>query len=216
MKIIPREARKITYSTEIRNLKKRLFLSDAQKAFVVGTILGDANLDLNWSKTNYRLRFSHSVKQEDYVMWKYQNLKEWILTKPRYYAKTRSYFFNTISHSDITSLAGLFLKNGKKIIPDSISDFLQNPITLAVWFMDDGNARVDKNRFDGYHINSQSFTLEENQLLVNALYKNFGVFCRIHKNHGKHRLYIGVKANVEKFKKIIQSLVISSLQYKLG
>ena len=72
-------------------------MSDTQRAFAIGTILGDANLELNWSKTNYKLRFAHSEKQKDYILWKYRNLEEWVLTKPRYYAKTKSYFLSVDS-----------------------------------------------------------------------------------------------------------------------
>ena len=60
MKAIPREAGRITYSTDIRNLKK-LRITDIQKAVVIGSILGDGNLNSNWSNTNYRLKISHSI-----------------------------------------------------------------------------------------------------------------------------------------------------------
>ena len=49
MEVIPRETRKITYSTEIRNLIKKLTLNDHQMAVLIGTILGDGHLEPNWS-----------------------------------------------------------------------------------------------------------------------------------------------------------------------
>ena len=80
MKAIPREAGRITYSTEIRNLKN-IKIDDFQKAVIIGSILGDGNLNGNWSKTNYRLKISHSVKQSEYVWWKYEILKDLVLTR---------------------------------------------------------------------------------------------------------------------------------------
>jgi hypothetical protein len=220
METTPRKARRITYSTEIRNLKKRLSLSDAQKAFAIGTILGDANLELNWSKTNYKIRFAHSEKQKDYVSWKYQNLKDWILTKPRYYSKTKSYFFNTISHTDITSLAEIFIKNNKKVIPENISELLENPLTLAVWFMDDGNAIHRNAELHGFHINSQSYTLKENILLRDSLRFIYNLSVEVEKNnHNKHgedyyRLRIN-KSSIDTFQNMLVDHIIPAMQYKL-
>ena len=67
MKIIPREAGRITYSTEIRDLKKLNF-SDIQKEVLIGNILGDGHLCENWSGTNFRLKISQAKRQEDYVI----------------------------------------------------------------------------------------------------------------------------------------------------
>ncbi len=215
MKIIPREARKITYSTEIRNLKKRLTLSEAQRAFIIGTVLGDANLDLNWSGTNYRLRFSHSAKQKDYMFWKLGILRDWFLSEPRYYTKTNSYFLTSISHPEITSIARLFLKNGKKSIPENIFELLNNPLALAVWFMDDGGAIMRNGKFFGYHLNSQSFTQNENEILSKTLTDLCGISVRPEKNHGRYRLRIN-KSSAAEFKSIVANEIIPSMKYKLG
>lgn len=213
--VIPREVRKITYSTEIRNLKKRLFLNDHQKAFLVGTMLGDGHLENNWSKTNYRLKWSHSAKQKDYLFWKCENLKEWFLSAPRFYAKTNSYFATSISHKELTSLASLFLKDGKKIVPSGMTQLLKNSVTLAVWFMDDGNAIMRKGILHGYHINSQSFTKSENQLMAITLTNLYGLSVGLEKNHGKYRLRIN-KSSASNFRNLIENEVIESMRYKLG
>src|SRR3989338_1557330 len=134
MQVIPREARKITYSTEIRNLIKRLSLSDYQRAVLIGNILGDGHLEPNWSKTNYKLKINHQLKHKGYVMWEYQVFKDWILTEPKLDKWNNSFQFRTISHREITELRNKFYKDGKKIIPGDINLYLRNPITLAVWF----------------------------------------------------------------------------------
>lgn len=134
--VIPREARRITYSTEIRNLKKRLSLSDYQRSVVIGTLLGDGSLAANWSKTNFSLQVAHSVKQETYLLWKYGILKDWILSKPRYYPRNKSITIKTISHPEISQLASLFYPHGRKVMPNNIRELIQDPIILAVWYMD--------------------------------------------------------------------------------
>lgn len=212
--VIPREAGRTTYSTEIRALKKRLVLDDNQKAIVIGTILGDGCLCDNWSKTNYRLKMSHSIKQREYVLWKYGILRDWILTEPKVYEKTKSITIRTISHPELTDLHGIFYRDKKKIIPKNIQDLL-NPLTMAVWFMDDGNIIRDKSRFCGYHMNTQSFTFKENERLAEILNSEFKILCTVQKNHGKHRLHIGSRSR-NQFTDLICDYVLPSLQYKLG
>ncbi len=209
MKAIPREAGRITYSTEIRNLKKIGF-SEYQKAVIIGSILGDGCLCENWSKTNYRLIISHSINQKEYIEWKYEILKQWILTKPRYYEGNRSLTIRTISHPELTTLRDIFYLNGKKIIPKNIFHLIKNPITIAVWFMDDGNVNND-----AYNLNTQSFTQEENLFLVLMLKKEYGITCTIENNNGYPRLYIW-KESAPLFRQIIYEFVIPSMRYKLG
>lgn len=214
MKAIPREAGRITYSTEIRNLKKISF-NEYQKAVIIGSILGDGCLCPNWSKTNYRLIISHSTDQEEYIRWKYEILKQWILTTPRYYDKNRSLTIRTISHSELTELRRMFYVKTRKIIPSNILDLMRNPVTIAVWFMDDGNVLKSKGKVRAYHINTQSFTFEENQKLSRILQEIHGVHTMVQKNNGYHRLYVNSKSVVT-FANIVRPHLHPSLLYKLG
>lgn len=168
MKEIPREAGRVTYSTEIRNLKKVEF-NEYQRAVIIGSILGDGCLCENWSKTNYRLLMMHSVDQKEYILWKYSILKQCILSEPRFYDGNKSLTIRTISHPELTMLRNIFYPNGKKIIPLNIIEYIENPLTIAIWFMDDGNAVLRKKKLCGYHINSQSFTYDENHLISKVL-----------------------------------------------
>ena len=208
MKVIPREAGRVTYSTEIRNLKSVNF-SEYQKAVIIGSILGDGCLCENWSKSNYRLMISHSIDQKEYIGWKYKILKQWILTEPRFYKKNRSLTIRTISHPELTVLRRMFYLNGKKILPKVISDLI-NPLSLAVWFMDDGNVHNG-----GFNLNTQSFSLEENMVIAEILKKKYGLVCSIENNKNYHRLYIW-KRRAGLFKQIIEKFIVPSLRYKLG
>jgi|SRR3989344_970572 len=215
MKVIPREAGRITYSTDIRNLKNKVKITDIQKAVIIGSLLGDGNLSGNWSKTNYRLKISHSVKQSEYLSWKYKMLKDFVLTKPQVYEKTKSVSFRTFSHYEFTEFYKLFYPFGKKVIPRNIEKLIKNPVVIAVWFMDDGNIRKVKRKIYGYYLNTQSFSLSENKILIQALKNNFGIDSMVMKNHGKYRIYIGALGK-EKFSQLIKDFVITSMQYKIG
>lgn len=213
---IPREARRITYSTDIRN-RKRIELNEYQKAIIVGSVLGDACLHENWSKTNARLQIRHAFAQKEYVLWKYEALKPLVLTEPQHYGRTNSVWFRTISHPELTKLRQIFYRNGKKSIPeDDIVAFLSNPITIAVWFMDDGNAVMRKGKLCGYHLNTQSFTKEENELLAEVFSVLYEISCTVERNHGYYRLAIWQAPSRKIFSDLIQEHVLPSLKYKIS
>jgi len=111
----------------------------------------------------------------------------------------------------LTEFQNKFYKNQVKVLPVDTDQYLKNPFVIAVWFMDDGNARDHY----GYHLNTQSFSFEENHRLVKILNDNLGFDVRVHKNNSKHRLYIGPK-NRDSFKLLVKDYVIESLKYKLG
>ncbi|OGN12858.1 MAG: hypothetical protein A3C71_00995 [Candidatus Yanofskybacteria bacterium RIFCSPHIGHO2_02_FULL_43_15c] len=208
--VIPREAQKITNSNELRNFRKTLALSEIQKDVLIGTLLGDGTLDGN---RNYRLVISHSIKQRDYVNWKYEVFKNWTLSKPNYNPVNNSFRFRTVSHPKLTLLGELFYKDRIKIIPVSISKLL-NPLVLAVWYMDDGNIRRQNNKIYGYYLNTQSFTKSENLILSQVLKDKFGLESYVLKNKNGYRLYFGSKSK-EIFPKIIAKHILPSLQYKI-
>lgn len=209
MMVTPREAGRITYSTDIRN-RKRISITEHQKAIITGSVLGDAGLYSNWSNTNYRLHVRQCLKQSAYVEWKYQALAPLVLTAPQYYDRTKSVWFRTISHPELTQLHEIFYQDGKKIIPENIAEYLANPVTIAVWFMDDGNISGS-----GFNLNTQSFTLAENQLLVETLKDIWGLKSSIHMNHGYPRLYVQARS-AGKFADMVRAHILPELTYKLG
>lgn len=55
-----------------------LTLTQRQKAILIGSLLGDATMELRWK--NARVRFDHSIHQKDYLFWKYNEFQN-IATK---------------------------------------------------------------------------------------------------------------------------------------
>jgi hypothetical protein len=218
MKAIPREARRITSSTEDRARQSNGLLSVAQRSVVVGTILGDATLAPTGSREkpgkHYRLKFDHSIKQRDYVLWKYCYLQQWFASAPRDYHKAQSIVARSISHLEFTTLRALFYRGKRKIIPERFHTFL-NPLSLAVWFMDDGNKRKQYGKVYGYHLNTQSFSESENRLILSVLSEKFDIPAMMHRNHDRFRIYIGARGK-DRFRSIVEPLIIPSMQYKLS
>ncbi len=212
--VTPREVKRVTYSTEIRKLKK-VPLNQYQYAISAGSLLGDSCLRPNWSKTNYRFQVFHSVAQKAYLNWKYEALKNLVLTPPQVYEKTNSIWFRTISHPSFSILREKFYADKIKRLPYDIEEIISNPLSFAVWFMDDGNVVKDKDRVYGFHLNTQSFSFEENKIIQNLLKKVWKIRSTIQNNNGYPRTYIGAE-DKDKFVEIVSPFIISSMKYKIG
>jgi recombination protein RecA len=109
-------------------------LSEVQRQIVIGSLIGDGSMRC---KTNALLEINHSFDQRSYVDWKFSRLSDLVAT-PR---KVRggnggriAYRFVTRSVPALTPFFHLFYTNGRKRVPE----LSLGPLTLAVWFMDDG------------------------------------------------------------------------------
>ena len=194
-------------------------LTKQQKSVLIGTILGDGFLQKTGEK-NARLRLEHSQKQKDYVLWKGKIFGRLFQGKPsfleRIHPKSKETYKYCRWQSNATPAFGkwrkYFYPNGKKIIPSDIGDFLTEPITLAVWYMDDGYFnKVDRNSY----IYLGRVTRAEAEILQKAIQKNFAIIATIYdkKNKG-FALFFGVN-ETKKFHTLVHSFVIPSLTYKL-
>ncbi|MCD6528605.1 hypothetical protein J7K44_03165 [bacterium] len=199
---------------EVRKLRKRLAFSRIQKAVLIGLILGDGAIVENVAKKNYRLQIEQGKDRKEYVFWLYRIFKKWVLKPPQYDQKRNSWRFRTISHPEITRYRKIFYHNGRKIIPSDIDNYLTDPLTLAVWFMDDGGKMRDKKREYGNLFNVQQFSLEEVRRLQKVLERKFGLFTTLQWNNSGYRLYLG-KKRCQKFNKLIGSYINPIFRYKL-
>ncbi len=193
-------------------------LSTKEKEIIIGTILGDGHFAM--LKTDARLEIGHSEKQKDYVFWKYTELPSIVGAKPyqafiddeRYHKTWERWSFSTKTHSEITELRDMFYKGKKKIIPKNIGLLLTSPLSLAVWFMDDGGRRNDSY---GLFLNTLSFTKKEHELLMKVLKDNFSLESRIHWIQDGYRIYIPSK-EAQKFCTIVYPYMLPSMYYKLS
>jgi LAGLIDADG DNA endonuclease family len=88
-------------------------------------------------KTNALLEVNHSVHQQFYVDWKYRHLEPLVSTPPKLWKGNGNRIacrFVTRSLPELTPYYRLFYESGRKRIPE----LKLSPLTMAVWFMDDG------------------------------------------------------------------------------
>ena len=94
---------------------------------------------------------------------------------------------------------------------NNIKQLLKSPLSLAVWYMDDGFHRLDCN---GLYLCTSAFTNQEQLLLIETLKTNFGLDARVHYAAGNARIYIP-SSSAEQFCDLIREFVLPDLSYKL-
>lgn len=190
-------------------------LNTRQKAILIGKILGDGTLEKNGNYS--RLRVCQGSKQKEYVYWLFKELKNFSTKKPRFAVINNGrgisyqYKFDTYSLPVFDKYRKLFYENGKKMIPKNICKLLISPITLAVWYMDDGYKRTDNS---GLYLCTSSFTDQENLILKNCLFDNFGLETNLHYAGGYVRLHIPSRC-ISLFSKYVSPHLVKSMFYKI-
>lgn len=200
---------------------KRLTIKQIE--FLIGSLMGDAGIAKRGN--SYRVRFAHSLKQKEYLKWKLEvmsnfvnmSIYEWTnLTNGKEFGACS---FTTLSSAEFKELYELFYRNGVKIITKDILDRL-TPLSLAVWYMDDGclcpDGRVTKGRVK---LSLGKVSLEEAQLVKDYLY-SIGMPCMIIKNFNKtyNRGYPDIKLSFpasRKFLKLVSDYILNCMKYKL-
>ncbi|MBI4438224.1 hypothetical protein HY631_04720 [Candidatus Uhrbacteria bacterium] len=196
---------------EYHLMRQSVHLTDLQRSILIGTLLGDGSLVETSSKKNLRLKIEHCDAQRDYVFWKYECLKSFVLTPPKFQKWNRSWMFKTISHPELTVLGDLFYEIRRKIVPMKIESLLRDPLSLTVWFMDDGS----KNRNDGLILNTQCFTKNETERLKDCLSANFAInHVSLQKDKSGWRLYVQ-SASSGHMTTIMRPYILPILTYKL-
>ena len=193
-------------------------LSSRQHAIIVGSILGDGMLEKRWRYP--RLRFGHGITQKEYLFWKYNEFQNLTSSPPiivstwhkKMAKRYKSWHFSTRAISELMKYWNVFYSNGHKIIPKNIGQLLIDPLSLAVWFMDDGYKRNDCNAL---RLNTDSFSDKEQKQLQAVLEKNFGIITTIHKKGKYWNLYIP-RTSAYKFAQIVRPYIIPSILYKIA
>lgn len=198
-------------SREVEKFTKR------QEKIILGKLLGDGCLEKNGNYS--RLKIDHTIRQKEFVFFLYNELSNFVTKKPNnvgcldkrsgkiYY----HYRFSTKSLLVFDKLRKSFYKNGHKIIPKDLVLLLKSPLTLAIWYMDDGYKRKDCR---GLYLCTSSYSLNENKFLQLILRKNFSIVTSLHFAAGNIRIYIPSSQSGE-FINLIKKYILPCFSYKL-
>lgn len=201
----PREVGYLPSKLQARK-KLELVLADRQKEILIGSILGDSYI-----YRQGKIQIEHGTDQKDYVFWKYDELQSLAYqSQPAYIERNdrrtgrkygayrfwlRQYFRPWRSF--------FYRKTGQKVFSEKIK---LTPLSLAVWYMDDGCWSDNT-----CTISTDNFSQKSLQAIRRELSKRFSISTRIRSN-GK--LLIRAEAH-SCFFSLIKAHVHDSLSYKI-
>jgi recombination protein RecA len=201
-------------------------LSESTRDIILGSLLGDGSLAKNPKYKNARFSFRHSIKQKDYFFWKMQMLQEicgescyWLQgteKKPDGWG-TKKYRFQSRALPSLTELYDLthYRVSGTKVRVTRKWLNRLSPLSLAIWWMDDGSLVSDSRQ--GV-ICTDGFSLKEVKI-INQYFKNIlKIETKIGRvtHQDKYRIWIRSTEELKKFLKIIIPHVFTkSMLYKV-
>ncbi len=194
-------------------------MNKVQKAILTGMILGDCYLQKTGSK-NARIRLEHSDKQKDYLIWKASFFPEFFQGKPTGLPRFNPKFNKTYhsvrwqsnSSPEIGDYQKKFYLNHKKTIPDNFNLLLTDPVSLAIWYMDDGYLyKRDKIAY----IYLPKYTNKEIKILLQTLRDNFGLNPVLKVKRGGNLVLIFSVVETKKLIEIVRPHIFEKMGYKL-
>jgi len=184
----------------------------------VGLLLGDGCFEKKKDTLGIRLQIKQQSKAKEYVEWLYSQLKGHCLSGVKFRKDYGQYYFSTRYLREFKDIYNLFYVNGKKVVPANIKELLKSPLSLAIWYMDDGSLDYRPNDHYAFYLASNCFSLEDSKRLQVVLLDNFGIHSRVYNNlcRGKRypRIYIGSDGR-DKFKKLVSRYILDCFSYKL-
>lgn len=173
--------------------KAAFTISNDLKEILVGLLLGDLHGRYRYGKTSFI--FKQGFIHQEYIYHLYDLFIKYCPRAPKLSKSLPDFrtgkIYNSISFFTYTlpcfnELYNLFYKSGKKVIPNNIEELLK-PIGLAYWIADDGSW----NKVNRYvSLSTESFKLEEVELLIKVLNKNFNLSCYKSKNGTTYKIII--------------------------
>ena len=175
-------------------------LSQDQKDLLIGSLLGNASLQTENGQT-WRVRFIHRALHLPYIEHKYQIMKDFCETGPKYseYFDERTnktynrYYLNTITSDKFRYFANKFYKHeysigSKKYLPTTVIHDL-TPKALAYWYMDSGALKwVGKS--NAVRFCTDAFEPHHVIFLNHHLKEKFNLKCSIQKKDKIYRIGI--------------------------
>lgn len=185
-------------------------LTSFQKQLIYGSLLGDGSIVKGKEDKNCRFSEAHSIKQKEYLLFKYKKLKPYsgkFIKYPGKYGMECK--FSTKAHPCFNTFRKMFYdKNGRKFIKFSTLEQIIHPLALAMWLGDDGSNDVWDCR-----LATAKYSVKEIKYLIKWLKDIFKIKSFLHK-HGEY-WYISIRKDRPKFTRLIKPYLPKVMHYKL-
>lgn len=198
--------------------KNHLILTSELEEILYGLILGDIHAERRNVNSNTRIQFKQSIKNKAYIDHLYSLFQNYCGSEPKINSsfdsrpnKNKIYSsikFWSLSLPCFNKFRTMFYNSeGIKILPLNIADLL-TARSLAYWIMDDGYKLKN-----GFYLCTESFSLNENEILKNLFKVKFNLDCGIHKHTNGYRLYI-FSSSKDQLLKLVKPYLIKHFYYK--
>ena len=159
-----------------------------QEEFLNGLMLGDGCVQysdkIRKEKANPRLCLIRQGKDIEYLYWQYSLFKDFHLTAPRLYNYYDERTCKTYTRGSLNARSGSVFKKihekwylgNKKIVP---KDLKLTPLTLLIWFLDDGCICFANEKKLYVKFSTDGFTKEEVEFLVALLNSYFSTIVNV-------------------------------------
>lgn len=212
-------------------------LSKEQRDLVVGTLLGDANLQTETQGRSWRYRAIHSADQKAYLDHKFEIMKEYCsMEKPmpnntldkRTKKVYERFYFTTKTHSSLRFFGNMFYTYNKqarkmvKDVPVRIEKFL-TPAAVAYWYMDDGSLKWPE-KSNAMRICTENFSNDGVFRLQKALKNLYNIQTTLTEKNkiveGK-KVLVGLRISINEeqsaaFHELIQPHLVDCMKYKVS
>lgn len=204
---------------ESKDIVQALEMKKECLAIVIGSILGDGYLTAHYNQLKKsQLWLKYNNRSLPYLKWLHQRLSPIGVGPLKPKKGYEQHQFLTKPSFELWQLRRIFYPKGIKIVPDKIYQFLTSPLSIAVWYMDDGSLDFREK----YHCNASfatyNFKQGDCEKLKKVMRLNFGINARVHQStmRGKTywRLYI-VSQSMKKFMKLVSPHIHPCFQYKI-
>ena len=196
-------------------------MNKQERALLVGMSFGDGYIN---SKSE--LRIKHSRSQREYIQYKADLLKKIFGGKCNIvdYEVTLKSNGKTYQQSRILKsnkyfkqIRGWLYKDGNKMITRRCLDML-NPVSLAIWYMDDGSMGNNKNKLGKissvYTMLNTQCSGEEADIIIEYLKEVYNIQSVKGLSKGAYIIRFNTKASHD-FIALIEKYIIPSMRYKI-
>ena len=205
----------------IKNLKWHEDLTDVQRRFLLGDLLGDGNIT-SWGM----FQCNHSYKQLSYIKYKQKilsnlispnfSLKENCISNHQNGKKYKAYFLRTMGNIHLKEIYNKFYIDKVKIFPYEYllqSNF--DAYSLAIWYMDDGSRSSNTAILGTY-----GFGFKANHQISQFLFEKFNICSEVKQKHYEGMSFdkdctIHIPYQDGKFFQLIAPHILPHFQYKL-
>lgn len=197
-------------------------LTGREIAIIRGGLLGDMSMRRQWATPNLGVR--HAVKALPYMQWLRQELPILFVAKPRTFTTTawgKTYTLLAMDsrvHPDLLPIYDMLYREGKKRVTAEFLSFL-TPLSIAVWYMDDGCLYLNEKRYPYIMFSTHSFSQSEHYVIKEWFASQYDIHWNIGRerrsNRWLYRLQLGKGQQVKAFLDLVRPHIIPHFHHKL-